>query len=101
MAENDQKTAETMGQRIKNLREARNLTQAGLAQLLVAMGAPSTLGKAAVQKWEYDDTKNMANTTFVLLYKALATDPEYLLWGPDRRPPENPPVPLRVTKPKR
>jgi transcriptional regulator with XRE-family HTH domain len=90
---------ETMGQRIKRLREAKNLTQPALANLLVAMGATSTTSKATVGKWENGETKNMANETFVLLYKALGTDPEYLVWGPDRAPPERPRAPsVRVTK---
>ena len=56
------------------------------------MGAAATLSKAAVAKWENGDTQNMANETFVLLCKALGTDPEYILWGQDRTPPEIAPV---------
>lgn len=80
---------ETQGQRIKRLREARNLTQPALARLLVSMGAPSTLSKAAILKWENGDTINIQNSTFVLLCQALGTQPEYLLWGADRAPPES------------
>lgn len=80
---------ETMGDRIKRLREAKNLTQPALARLLISMGAPSTTGRAAIHKWENGDTKNMQNATFVLLTQALGTDPPYLLWGPDRVPPES------------
>lgn len=72
---------ETMGERIKRLREARRLTQPALAQLLISMGAPSTLSKAAIHKWESGDTKNMQNATFILLCDALVTDAKYLLWG--------------------
>jgi transcriptional regulator with XRE-family HTH domain len=79
---------ETMGDRIKRLREARGLTQPALANLLVSMGAPSTLTKAAVHKWESGDSKNMQNATFILLCNALKTDPQYLLWGQERTPPE-------------
>lgn len=79
---------ETKGARIRRLREARNLTQPALARLLVSMGAPATLTKAAVAKWENGDTQNMQNETFVLLARALGTDPEYILWGQDRSPPE-------------
>ncbi len=78
---------ETPGDRIKRLREARGLTQPALARLLIAMGAPATLTKAAIHKWETGDTKNMQNATFILLCQALATDGPYLLWGPDRAPP--------------
>lgn len=80
---------ETKGERIRRLREARGLTQPALARLLVSMGAPSKLTKAAVAKWENGDTKNMQNETFVLLAQALGTDPPYLLWGQDRTPPES------------
>lgn len=80
---------ETMGDRIKRLREARGLTQPALARLLVSMGAPTTLSKAAIHKWENGDTMNMKNATFVLLTQALSTDAPYLLWGPDRVPPES------------
>lgn len=83
---------ETKGERIRRLREARGLTQPALARLLVSMGAAATLSKAAVAKWENGDTQNMANETFVLLCKALGTDPEYILWGQDRTPPEIAPV---------
>lgn len=81
---------ETRGERIKRLREARQLTQPALARLLVSMGASSTLTKAAIHKWESGDTQNMKNETFVLLAQALGTDPAYLLWGNDRTPPARP-----------
>jgi DNA-binding transcriptional regulator YiaG len=90
---------ETMGERIRRLREAKNLTQPALARLLTSMGASSALGKAAIHKWESGDTKNMQNATFILLCQALATDAPYLLWGPDRAPPEVRPAPItRVIK---
>lgn len=82
---------ETKGDRIRRLREARGLTQPALAKLLVSMGAPATLEKAAVAKWESGDTQNMKNETFILLCRALGTDPEYILWGQDRAPPESVP----------
>jgi transcriptional regulator with XRE-family HTH domain len=89
---------ETMGERIKRLREARGLTQPSLANLLISMGAPSTLTKAAVHKWETGDTKNMQNATFILLCQALGTDPQYLLWGHSRTPPESSPSPIAVRR---
>lgn len=79
---------ETMGDRIKRLREAKNLTLPALARLLVSMGAPASTSKATILKWENGDTKNMANATFILLCQALGTDPPYVLWGADRAPPE-------------
>lgn len=82
---------ETKGERIRRLRESRGLTQPALAKLLVSMGAPDTLTKAAVHKWETGDTENMKNDTFILLAQALGTDPQYILWGADRAPSERPP----------
>jgi transcriptional regulator with XRE-family HTH domain len=79
---------ETRGDRIKRLREARQLTQPALARLLISMGAPATLTKAAIHKWESGDTQNMQNDTFILLCQALGTDPQYVLWGATRTPPE-------------
>lgn len=81
---------ETRGDRIKRLREARGLTQPALARLLVSMGAPATLTKAAIHKWESGDTKNMQLESFILLSQALGTDPQYILWGHERAPPEAP-----------
>jgi DNA-binding Xre family transcriptional regulator len=78
--------AETMGVRIRRLRQARNFSLEQLADKLISMGAPSTLTRAAISKWESGDTKNIQNATFVLLCRALVTDPEYLLWGDDRAP---------------
>ena len=89
---------ETKGERIRRLREARALTQPALARLLISMGAPATLTKAAVAKWENGDTQNMQNETFVLLCRALGTDAEYILWGQDRTPELPSPSTLRSTR---
>jgi transcriptional regulator with XRE-family HTH domain len=81
-------TTETMGDRVRTLRVARGLSLAGLGKL-VGVGAP------AVFQWETGGTQNMKNATFILLCDALGTDPQYLLWGADRKPTprtsENPP----------
>lgn len=77
---------ETIGNRIKRLRNARNLSLQGLADRLIALGAPASLTKAAVAKWESGDTKNMQNATFVLLCEVLVTDARYLIWGDARAP---------------
>lgn len=89
---------ETKGDRIRRLREARALTQPALARLLISMGASNTLTKAAVAKWENGDTQNMQNETFVLLCKALGTDPEYILWGQDRTPGDAPGTSVRTPR---
>lgn len=73
-----------MGPRIKQLREAKGLSQAEL-------GRRCGVTRAAVQKWENGDTKNIENATFLVLCHELGTDPAYLVWGPDRWPEDKPP----------
>lgn len=71
---------ETMGERIKQLREARKLTQEQLGE---AVG----VSKSAVSQWEDGSTKNIKLTTFLRLVEALGTDERYLIWGAGREPP--------------
>lgn len=68
---------ETMGDRIKQLRKARNLTQEQFAQ---AVGVT----KSAVSQWEDGSTKNLKLATFLLVLEILATDAEFLIYGPER-----------------
>lgn len=68
---------ETMGQRIKRLREARNWTQGFLAdQVGVTV--------SAVSQWELDQTENVKLVPFLRLAKVLETDPHYLVFGQSR-----------------
>jgi transcriptional regulator with XRE-family HTH domain len=68
---------ETMGDRIRQLRKARNLTQEQFAK---AVGVT----KSAVSQWEDGSTKNLKLATFLLVLETLGTDAEFLIWGPDR-----------------
>lgn len=68
---------ETMGDRIRQLRKARNLTQETFAK---AVGVT----KSAVSQWEDGSTKNLKLETFLLVLEALHTDAEFLIWGPER-----------------
>jgi transcriptional regulator with XRE-family HTH domain len=68
---------ETMGDRIKQLRNARNLTQEQLAR---AVGVT----KSAVSQWEGGSTKNLKLETFLRVLEALGTDAEFLIFGPER-----------------
>jgi DNA-binding transcriptional regulator YiaG len=77
---------ESMGDRIKQLREAKGLSQAELGRRL-------DVGRAAVNKWENGETANIENATFLLLCVELGTDPAYLVWGPDRWPEKRPAAP--------
>lgn len=66
---------QTMGERIKLLREAKNLSQEGLGQIL-------GVSRAAVSLWELGNTKNIKNLTMLRLVEVLGTSQEYLLFGP-------------------
>lgn len=82
---------ETMGTRIRTLREARGWSQSELGD---AVG----VSKSAVSQWEDDSTKNIKLATFLKLLEALRTDFEYLLYGVERgrtRPSPNAPGRLR------
>ena len=70
---------ETMGDRIRQLRKARGLTQEGFGK---AVGVT----KSAVSQWEDGSTKNLKLATFLLVCEVLITDPEYLIWGDGRAP---------------
>lgn len=68
---------ETMGDRIKQLRKARNLTQEEFAKRV-------GVTKSAVSQWEDGSTKNLKLDTFLRVLEALGTDAEFLIFGPDR-----------------
>jgi transcriptional regulator with XRE-family HTH domain len=68
---------ETMGQRIKRLRESRGWTQGHLAEL-------TGVTVSAVSQWELDSTQNVKLVPFLRLAKVLETDPHYLVFGPER-----------------
>lgn len=70
---------ETMGDRIRILREARKLTQPQLAEMC-------GVTKGAVSQWESGSTANVKLITFMRLCEALVTDPQYLIWGAERAP---------------
>lgn len=68
---------ETMGQRIKRLRESRRWTQSHIADLV-------GVTVSAVSQWELDQTENVKLVPFLRLAKVLETDPHYLVFGPER-----------------
>jgi transcriptional regulator with XRE-family HTH domain len=71
---------ETMGDRIKRLREAQNLTQTELGELC------GGVTRSAVSQWEDGSTTDIKLRQFLALCDALKTDPHYLVYGPDRAP---------------
>lgn len=68
---------ETMGDRIRQLRKARNMTQEEFAK---AVGVT----KSAVSQWEDGSTKNLKLDTFLRVLDTLGTDAEFLIFGPER-----------------
>ncbi len=68
---------ETMGERIRQLRIARGLTQEQLAKR-------SGVTKSAVSQWEDGSTKNLKLQTFLLVLDALGTDANFLIYGENR-----------------
>ena len=71
---------ESMGDRIKMLRESRGLTQTDLGRLV-------GVSRAAVAQWENDSVQNIRLPTFLALLEALAADPIWLVHGTTERKP--------------
>jgi transcriptional regulator with XRE-family HTH domain len=65
---------ESMGQRIKRMREQRGWTQTELADLV-------GVTVSAVSQWELDQTENVK---LLPLAKLFETDPHYLVFGQGR-----------------
>ena len=75
---------EGMAQRIKALRQERNLT---LEQVADVVG----VGKSTVRKWETGMIANMRRDKIASLAKALRTTPEYLMgWDDQKDSPSEP-----------
>lgn len=74
---------ETMGDRIRVLRQAKGLSQADLAERL-------KVTHGAVSQWENGGTKNIKLHTFLSLCDELGTDPQFLIFGPSRSAPPPP-----------
>lgn len=70
---------ETMGDRIRQLRVARGLTQPELAELC-------GVTKSAVSQWEDGSTTDIKLIPFLKLLDTLKTDGRYLVYGEDRGP---------------
>ena len=68
---------ETIGSRIRQLREARGWTQEQFAKRV-------GVTKSAVSQWENDATKNLKLVTFLKVVEVLATTTDYLVQGSKR-----------------
>lgn len=73
----DNDAVQTMGQRIRTLREAQGMTQEALAK---AIG----VSRGAVAQWELGVVANVRLQAFLRLCETLRTTPQYLLYGSDR-----------------
>lgn len=67
---------DTMGDRIKNLRVARGLTQETLGEIL-------GVTRAAVSQWERGGAQDIKLATFLALCEFFGTTPDYLVFGPE------------------
>lgn len=83
---------ETMAMRIRSLREAKRYSQEALADLC-------GVTKSAVSQWEDGTTTDIKLKPFLRLVRALGTDPDYLVLGPERTDPEAP-APLNRRSPR-
>lgn len=79
---------ETIGDRIRQQREAKGFSLQQLAELL-------DVTKAAVSHWELGRTANIKNVTFLKLAEVLGCSQQYLLYGPSRGAPGKPPGGVR------
>jgi transcriptional regulator with XRE-family HTH domain len=73
---------ETMGDRIRYLRGIKGLSQTDLADRV-------GVTKSAVSQWELGQSANIKLQTFLKLCEVLGCLPEFLIYGPSRRPPED------------
>lgn len=74
----EKEQAESMGQRIKRLTQAKNHSQASLARKL-------GVSRSTVNQWFLDLSKPTPEHLLALCDE-LGTDPHYLVFGPDRAP---------------
>jgi len=70
---------DTIGDRIRTLRQARGMSQAELADYC-------GVTKSAVSQWESGTTANIRLQPLMRLVEALRTDHAFLIYGQHRRP---------------
>jgi DNA-binding Xre family transcriptional regulator len=69
---------QTMGERIRLLRQARGMSQGDLSSKI-------GVTPGAISQWENGSTKNIKLETFLRLCAELGTEPQYLIFGPPDR----------------
>lgn len=75
---------ETQGQRLKRLREQKGWTLDQAAKLIGTT-------KGAISQWESDVVTNIRPENLLTLCEVYGTDPWYVVFGPDRKPPPSAP----------
>jgi len=78
MGSNNEQT-QTMGERIKTLRESRKLTQEELGKIVGISGA-------SVSQWESGATKGIRPENFLRFCDYFSVDPYWLVFGPSGDP---------------
>jgi transcriptional regulator with XRE-family HTH domain len=71
---------ETMGDRIRTLRQSKGWTLEDLASRLTRRGHKVTF--SAISQWERGESQNIKLPTFLALVDELGTTHEYLVHGP-------------------
>lgn len=71
---------QTIGDRIKLLRESKGWTQKELSERLTERGAK--VGDRAISEWERGNVNDIKLRTFLELVEVLGTTHEYLVHGP-------------------
>ena len=70
---------ESMGDRIRTLRESRKLTQEDMGKIVGISGA-------AISLWESDQTKNLRPENFLRFCAYFNVDPYWVVFGADGDP---------------
>lgn len=89
---------QTMGDRIRFLREARGLSQEGLAEKLSERGVK--VSGNAISQWERGESQNIRLQTFLALVAELRTTHEYLVHGPSEPGQRDSSGRFRILKPR-
>jgi transcriptional regulator with XRE-family HTH domain len=79
---------ETMGDRIRTLRESRKLTQEDMGKIIGISGA-------AVSLWESDQTKNIRPENFLRFCAYFNVDPYWVVFGAEGDPQRSPSARLK------
>lgn len=88
---------ETMGDRIRTLRQSKGYTLQQLADRLRLRGVDVTF--SAISQWERGESENIKLPTFLALVAELGTTHEYLVHGPSEPPGRDSTGKFRILRP--